>query len=246
MIRLILFGIGAIFISIASAFTYPIYAVLKRINRSKADHFALAFVKFGFSVFLFMSGVKCIYKGLENLPEDGEAVLFASNHRSLFDAMLSYKAFKGITGNLSKKELKKLPIIGWWIRSIYGVLLDRNDHTQGLRCVQECVRYINQGISILAYPEGTRGHEEGKLNMFHRGTFKIATIPGVPIVPVAINGTGDIFDDHRPYIKAHTAVVEFCKPIETKNLSKEELNVIQDTVQEIIQEKLISNAPDVK
>ena len=245
MIRLILFSFGAIIIAIASAFVYPVYWITRKINRKKGDFVALRFVKTGFNLFCFLCGVKCIYKGLEYLPEDGEAVLFASNHRSLFDAILSYKVFKGRTGNLSKKELKKLPIIGWWIRSIYGVLLDRSDHTQGLRCVQECIRYINEGISILAYPEGTRGHEEGKLNMFHRGTFKIATIPKVPIIPIAISGTGDIFDDHRPYIKARTAVVEFCKPIETKDLSKEELNNIHETVQSIIQEKLTANAAEI-
>jgi len=171
--------------------------------------------------------------------------MFASNHRGLFDAILTYKVVKGRTGNLSKKELKKTPIIGWWIRSIYGVLLDRHDKRQGLRCIQECIDNLKNGISMLAYPEGTRGHVEGELLMFHKGTFKMATKSGVRIIPVAINGTGDIFDDHRPYIKSRKAMVEFCPPIETKDLSPEELNVLHDTVKAIIQERITANAPEV-
>ena len=246
MFRLILFILGAIVIIIATGIVYPVYAIMKRINRHRADMIALHFVQWGFRFGCFLCGVTCVYKGLEYLPEDGDAVMYASNHRGLFDAILTYKAFKGRTGNLSKKELKKTPIIGWWIKSIYGVLLDRHDHKQGMQCVLECVDLLKQGISVLTYPEGTRGHVEGELLMFHRGTFKIATKAGTPIIPVAINGTGDIFDDHRPYIKSHRAVVEFCKPIETKDLTPEELENIHDIVHDIIQEKIRVNAAEVR
>ena len=246
MFRLILFGFGAIIIIIASGIVYPVYALVRRRDAFKADWIALHFVQWGFKLGCFLCGVTCVYKGLENLPEDGEPVLFASNHRGLFDAILTYKVLKGRTGNLSKKELKSTPIIGWWILSIHGVLLDRDDHKQGMKCVLECIDLLNQGISILAYPEGTRGHVEGELQMFHKGTFKIATKPGVPIIPVAINGTGDIFDDHRPFIKSHRAVVEFCEPVETKGLSQEELNEIHNKVHDIIYERIKANASEVR
>ena len=246
MIRLIFLFFGVIFISLASAVTYPVYALVKRFNRKKADFIALRFVQMGFNIAVFLCGTKVIYKGLEYLPEDGEPVVFMSNHRGLFDAILTYRVVKGRTGNLSKQELKKTPIIGWWIKSIYGVLLDRHDHKQGMKCVLECVDLLKRGISVLTYPEGTRGHKEGELQMFHRGTFKIAIKAGAPIIPVAINGTGDIFDDHRPKIKSHRAVVEFCKPIETQDLSQDELDNIHEVVKGIIQEKLRVNAADVR
>ena len=245
MFRLILFGIGALIIALATIICYPLYRIIRKINRKKGDWFALHFVQTGFALFIFMCGVKVTYKGLENLPKDGEAVLFASNHRSLFDAILTYRAFKGLTGNLSKKELKSYPIIGWWIGSIYGVLLDRHDRRQGMECILKCIDYINNGISILAYPEGTRSHVEGELLMFHKGTFKIAKQPLCPVVPVAVSGTGDIFDDHRPYIKARKAIVEFCPPINTASLTQEELGELHNTVRNTIQERLNVNTPEV-
>ena len=245
MIRLIFFGFGALIIIIATAFVYPVYWLVHRKNIKKGDMIALHFVQWGFRLGCFLCGVKVIYKGLEYLPEDGDGVMFASNHRGLFDAILTYKAVKGRTGNLSKKELKKTPIIGWWIETIYGVLLDRNDKRQGLLCIQKCTEHLKNGISMLAYPEGTRSHVEGELLMFHKGTFKMAIASGARIIPVAINGTGDIFDDHRPYIKARKALVEFCTPIETKGLSSEELTVLHETVRNIILEKITANAPEV-
>ena len=245
MIRLIFFGFGAIVITIATAFVYPVYWLVHRHNVKKGDMIALHFVQWGFKFGVFLCGVKVTYKGLEYLPEDGDAVMFASNHRGLFDAILTYKVVKGRTGNLSKKELKKTPIIGWWINTIYGVLLDRNDKRQGMMCIQKCIEYLNNGISMLAYPEGTRSHVEGELLMFHKGTFKMATRSGVRIIPVAINGTGDIFDDHRPYIKSRKAMVEFCPPIETKNLTQDEIMVLHDTVRDVIQARITANAPEV-
>ena len=245
MIRLIFFGFGALIIIIATAFVYPVYWLVHRRNEKKGDMIALHFVQWGFRLGVFLCGVKVRYKGLEYLPEDGDAVMFASNHRGLFDAILTYKVVKGRMGNLSKKELKKTPIIGWWINTIYGVLLDRNDKRQGMMCIQQCVDNLKKGISMLAYPEGTRGHVEGELLMFHKGTFKMATRAKVRIIPVAINGTGDIFDDHRPYIKARKAMVEFCPPIETENLTQDELLVLHDTVRDVIQEKITANAPEV-
>ena len=104
MFRLILFLFGAVIIIIATGIVYPVYAVMKRINRRKADMIALHFVQWGFKLGCFLCGVTCVYKGLEYLPEDGEGVMFASNHRGLFDAILTYKVVKGRTGNLSTNE----------------------------------------------------------------------------------------------------------------------------------------------
>ena len=237
---------GAVVIAVASAFVYPVFRIVKKRNPLKGDFIALHFVQFGFRFGCFLCGVTATYKGLEYLPEDGDAVVFAANHRSLFDAILFYRVMKGRTGNLAKKELKKTPIIGWWIESIYGVLLDRKDHRQGMECVLKCIDYLKQGVSMLVFPEGHRSHVEGELLMFHRGTFKIATKPGVRIIPVAFSGTGAIFDDHRPWIKSHHAVVEFCKPIETKDMTPEEQASVHDVVHDIILERIKANVSEIR
>lgn len=246
MIRLIFFLFGAVVIAIISAVALPLYRIIHKRNEKKGDLFALHFVQKSFAFGCWLCGVTCIYKGLEYLPEDGDPVVFMSNHRSLFDAILFYRVMKGRTGNLAKIELKKTPIIGWWIEAVYGVLLDRHNRRQGMQCVLKCIELLKKGISVLAFPEGTRGHVEGELLMFHKGTFKIATKSGARIIPVAVSGTGDIFDDHRPYIKSHRAVMEFCPPVYPEQLSPEDQENIHDYVKNIIQERLNANASLVR
>lgn len=246
MIRLILFLFGAVVIIIATAFVYPFYRIVRHFNEKKGDMVALRFVQKSFGFGCFLCGVSCVYKGLEYLPEDGDPVVFVANHRSLFDAILFYRVMKGRTGNLAKKELKKTPIIGWWIETVYGVLLDRKDRRQGMECVLKCIELLKRGISMLVFPEGTRGHVENELLMFHKGTFKIATKSGARIIPVAISGTGDIFDDHRPYIKSHRAVMEFCEPIEISSLSEEEIANIHNIVHDIILERIRINSAETR
>ena len=245
MMRLILFAFGAIFVALTSAITYPIYKLTLKRDQKKGELFAHHYVQWGLKVFAACAGARALYKGLEYIPEDGCPVVYVSNHRSLFDVILTYPVFKGRTGALAKIELKSMPVVGWWIEAVHGVLLDRHDKKQGLMCVLKCIDNLKNGISMLVFPEGTRGHVEGELLPFHKGTFKIAIKPQVPIIPLAISGTGDIFDDHRPFFKAHRVVIEFCQPIDVSALSLEEQNNIQDIVQAIIQERITANESEV-
>ncbi|MCF0229945.1 MAG: 1-acyl-sn-glycerol-3-phosphate acyltransferase [Parasporobacterium sp.] len=245
MIRLIFFSLGAILIAIATVFVYPIYRITRKRDQKKGDLLALHFVQWGLKVWSVCAGSKVTYKGLEYLPEDGDPVVYASNHRSLFDVILTYPVFKGRTGALAKIELRSLPLVGWWIRTVYGVLIDRKDVRQGLQCILQCIDNLRNGISMLVYPEGTRGHVDGDLLPFHKGTFKVVTKSKVRVIPVAIVGTGDMFDDHRPFFKSRRAIIEFCEPVETCKLSPEELGFLQDTVHDIILERITANLQEL-
>ncbi len=48
---------------------------------------------------------------------------------------------------------------------------------------------LRGGVSLLVFPEGTRSRD-GKLTRFHDGVFILAARTGVPIIPVAIHGSG--------------------------------------------------------
>lgn len=245
MIRLILFAFGSIYIAAATGIMLPVYKLTMKKDKTRAEFIAHHFVQWAMKVWCKCCGASALYKGLEYIPEDGEAVVYIANHRSLFDVILTYPVFKGRTGALAKIELKSTPLVGLWIEKVHGVMLDRKDKRQGLKCVLQCIDYINQGISMLVFPEGTRSHTEGELLPFHKGTFKIATKAKAKIVPLAISGTGDIFDDHRPFFKAHRAVIEFCEPIDVNTLTPEEVANIDNIVRDIIQERIKANESEV-
>ncbi|HEY0713868.1 MAG TPA: lysophospholipid acyltransferase family protein, partial [Polyangia bacterium] len=60
-----------------------------------------------------------------------------------------------------------------------------------LRSLTKAAARIREGASILAFPEGTRSRT-GEVLPFKRGLFALALEAGVPIVPVAIEGSGKV------------------------------------------------------
>ena len=200
--------------------------------------FVQAELRFG----VFLSGAKIEYVGRENMPKKGEAVVYISNHRGFFDIMSTYPVFKDCTGFIAKKEMRTWPLIGWWMSSVYCLFLDRKDRRQGIATILEGVEYVKKGISMYIFPEGTRSKTEGEMLPFKHGSFKLATKAGAPIVPIAINGSGKIFDDHVPLVKKGNVRVEFLKPIETKDLTPEELSNLPERVHSIIEEIVKAHA----
>lgn len=127
--------------------------------------------------------------GEENLPKEGP-VVFISNHQGYADivafcaVLAKYIQF----GYVAKSELEKVPLYGAWIRRIRSVLIKRHDPRESLKAIEEGIELIDKGFSMLIFPEGTRS-QCAEMADFKRGAFKLATKPGVPIVPVTIMGS---------------------------------------------------------
>lgn len=238
MIRFILIIIAVIITCILTVFVYPFSLLAGLFRRRWRDLIALRFVQFELRVGRFLSGAKIEYHGLEYLPKKGEAVVYISNHRGFFDIISTYPIFPDCTGFVAKKEMRTWPLLGWWMSSVYCLFLDRKDRRQGIQTIRKGAEYVKQGISMWIFPEGTRSKVEGEMLPFKHGSFKLATIPQAPIVPVAINGSGKIFDDHVPRVVPGNVRVEFMEPIETKGLSPEELQKLPERVHALIEEKV--------
>ena len=234
MIRLILLFI---FLTIYFIVSIPIQLfelILERINIDARNKSSLAIVKWGLKVIGFISGVKLEVNGLDNIP-DGQAVLFVGNHISFFDIIVTYPLMKRPTGYIAKKEIKKVPFLSWWMYFVNCIFLDRKDPRQGLKSVLEASEKIKNGTSIFLFPEGTRS-KDGKLAEFKDGGFKIATKSKAPIVPVGIQGTSDILENHFPIIKSGKVIVNFGKPVYTSEMSKAEQKSLPDLVREQVKE----------
>lgn len=197
------------------------------------DKSSLAIVLWAFRVVLFICGTKIIVKNKENVPTD-TAVLYVGNHRSLFDILITYIQVPRPTGYIAKIEIEKVPLLRWWMRHLYCLFLDRENIKQGLKTVLTGVEQVKSGISMTIFPEGTRCKEEGTLLPFKEGSFKIAEKGGVPIVPITIVNSSGIFENQFPRVKAQTVIVDYGKPIYTKDLDKETLKNLGSHVRELI------------
>ena len=150
---------------------------------------------------------------------------------------------KRLTGYVAKKEMEKYLTLTTWMRRLYCLFLDRSDPKQGLKTILTAIDYIKRGISICIFPEGTRNTgAELSLLPFKDGAFKIATKTGCPIVPICMNNTAEIFENHFPKIRKTHVVIEYQKPIYPDRLDKETKRHIGDHVESIIKETIEKNA----
>lgn len=240
MIRFILLALFVLLFLICSIPLLLAEYFIGKFNMDVKNRSSLAIVQWAFRVCLFITGVKLTVIGEENVPKD-EPVLYIGNHRSYFDVVITYARVPNPTGYISKKEILRYPLLRDWMRYLHCLFLDRQDLKQGMKTILEGIEKVKSGISICIFPEGTRNKVNDTFLPFHEGSFKIAEKTGCAIIPMSLNNTADIFEDHLPRIKKTHVILEYGKPIYMSEMSREEKKGIGMKVQQIIKETYFKN-----
>lgn len=174
--------------------------------------------------------------GKENLPKEGP-VLYISNHQAAADIVVLCAALDSIQFSfVTKAELAKVPLYGKWIDRVRAIFLTREDPRSSLQSIKTGIEYLEMGFSLLVFPEGTRSRGI-IMGEFKPGAFKLATKPGVPIIPVTINGTYRTYEDTGIMTGAPVQVMVH-PAIPTKGLTREQERDLPDQVKAVIQEGL--------
>ena len=240
MIRFIL---ALLFAIIALILSVPFWLIVKLIghfNPEREELIALGFVRFAFSVIVWLSGAKVTTIGYENIPTD-RAVLYIGNHRSYFDILISGRKLYRPTAYIAKKDFEHIPILSLWMKSLRCLFLDREYLKQGLKTILTAIDYVKNGRSIYIYPEGTRNKTDQPLLPFKEGTMKIATKSGCPIIPVAITGSRDVFEAQFPKLRPAKVVIGYGEPIYPDRLEGDDLKFIGKYTANIIEGLLKEN-----
>ena len=233
MIRLILIATILILYLIIGIPVLLIEWVIGKFNPRARDISSLRMVQAAFKLMLWITGSDITYIGHENVPKD-QAVLYVGNHCSYFDILLTSVRAPRPTGYVAKIEMLRYPLLRNWMRNIRCTFLDRKDVKKGMKTILDNIALLKNGISVCVFPEGTRNRTSASLLEFHDGSLKMAEKSGCPIVPMAINNSGAIFEDHLPKIVKSHVVIEYCDPIYMEDLSKEEKRFIGKQVADII------------
>jgi 1-acyl-sn-glycerol-3-phosphate acyltransferase len=175
--------------------------------------------------------------GKENLPEKGP-VLFVANHQSFADIPVACTVLdKFQFGFVAKSTLERNPIYGRWIRDTRNVYINRKSARASLRAIEDGIELLNQGFSILIFPEGARSRCSD-IDEFKKGSLRLATKSGVPVIPIAIHNAYRVFEEYG-YVKYGIDVgFNILPPIETKGMPKDIANNLAAEVENIIRQDL--------
>lgn len=172
--------------------------------------------------------------GKENIP--GVPCCYIGNHTSILDIPILIDSVGKCMGFIAKKEMMKVPVLGYWMMKYKGVPLDRENAREAIKVIREGADNIKNGYSMAIFPEGTRS-KDGKIGEFKKGSLKLATMAKAPIVPVAIDGAYRAYEIDKKF-KTIDITITFSEPIYTENLTKEEEKGLMDNVRTIIMKNL--------
>lgn len=242
MIRLLFVAGFVILFLILSIPLMFIEWIIGKFNMDLKNRSSLAIVNWAFRVCIWGAGTKVTVIGEENVPKD-QAVLYVANHRSYFDILLTYVRVPRPTGYVAKKEMLKWPLLRQWMKNLHCQFLDRENLKEGMKTILACIDLVKSGVSICIFPEGTRNKVNDTFLPFHEGSFKIAEKAGCPIVPISINNSAAVFEDHLPKIRKAHVMIEYCKPIYPDQMTKEEKKRVGAYAAEVIKETYQKNKP---
>lgn len=169
---------------------------------------------------VWLTGVRVKTIGLDRF-DHSRSYIFMTNHASNLDPPIQIPLIPRRTSVMVKKELFKVPILGYAMRLALFVPVDRGNRDAGIDAVRSAKAVVQEGLNITIYVEGKRSFD-GKLLPFKKGPFYLATECDIPVIPMTIVGTHYAMPKARFSIKPGQVQVIFHEPIEPKDFGSRE------------------------
>ena len=138
-------------------------------------------------ILLLAAGARVKVLHAERLDRS-RAFVVAPNHESFFDIPVLFSAMPRAIAFLAKRNLFKLPFMGWSMAAAGFVPVDRGKKGRTLATIDTALKRLEGGRWLVVFPEETRTRT-GDLLPFKAGAALIAVRSGRPILPLGIAGT---------------------------------------------------------
>jgi 1-acyl-sn-glycerol-3-phosphate acyltransferase len=165
-----------------------------------------------------------------DVPEDPRRpYVVVSNHQSNADIPVISRLPWEMKW-VAKAELFKVPVVGWLLRMAGDIAVDRRDPTSRAHVLVAARDYLRERCSVMFFPEGTRSRD-GRVRSFAPGAFRLAIEAGVPVLPLAVDGTRDALPKHGwRFGNAIDARVRVLPPVPTDGLGAGDVDALRDRV----------------
>lgn len=135
---------------------------------------------------------------------------------------------------IGKESLFSLPLLGRMMHLSRDIPVDRSSRMSRARVLAEASKRLKLGSSVMIMPEGTRT-PDGTVGPFNEGAFRLAIKLGIPILPVAVEGTYDALpkDDWR-FGARHEIQLHVFEPVSVEGLSAADAGALQRQVRDLL------------
>jgi len=162
--------------------------------------------------------------GKRNVPPTG-GVLLATNHQSFLDPILVGVQLYRPVSYLARSTLFDNRYFGWLIRALHAFPVRRGEGDVG--AMKETIRRLKEGHALNIFPEGSRS-EDGEIAKIKSGIALVIRRAGVPVVPVAIDGSFAAWPKGSKLPRPHPIRMMYGKPMDLAHLKPDEIAAALD------------------
>jgi len=190
---------------------------------------------YGAAKALLLAGGKLMFRlrheGVEHVPREG-GLIIASNHQSHLDPPMIGVGVPRFIHFMAKRELFKNRLLGWFMRNVGVILVDRS---QGRGALESALACLKEGGTVMIFPEGTRSLT-GRINRGRKGVAVIAHRSGAAVLPGCIEGSKKCFPVGSKTIKPGRIKVRFAKPLRFEHIPEGTIpeSVLAETTKKIM------------
>ncbi|MCR5177871.1 MAG: 1-acyl-sn-glycerol-3-phosphate acyltransferase [Lachnospiraceae bacterium] len=178
----------------------------------------------------FTGAIRTVGSGQENLPHDGGYILYP-NHQGKYDVLGIMHTHDKPVSFIIDDSASHGPLISEFTDLVQAGRIKLADLRQTMQLFRERAGIVAAGQRLIIFPEGV--YYKGKQNElaeFKPGSFKLAKMAKVPIVPVAI------YDSYKPFnsmvFGPVITYVNYLQPIPYEEYADKRTNEIAEMVHE--------------
>jgi 1-acyl-sn-glycerol-3-phosphate acyltransferase len=170
----------------------------------------------------------------ERFPKKGPAIAVV-NHNSNMDVLAMSVVVRGRVRTMAKDSLFKVPLLGWWLRSVgmFPVIRDASD----IEAFNNALDLLKNGNILFMAPEGTRKKVDGQSPRPKTGFIRLAQLVGCPIIPIAIYGTDKVLPPNAWFPIPSKIAVKVGEPVilPKLELTKEKKELVQKQAEDVME-----------
>ncbi len=222
VLRTIWVAFIAVVVTIPAATATMVVAMARRSTSPAIDRI----IRWWAKSIVAAAGIDLQTENVDSVRADHRYIL-VSNHYSYFDIPCVFAAIEQPIRFMAKISLFKIPIFGWALARSGFIPIDRKNRRTAVKSFDLAAKRIRQGNTIVVFPEEGRSRTR-EMRPFQRGGFLLALKSELPILPIAIDGTHDVFPVGAKRVKPGRVTVKVGHVMPTAGLSLRDKDRLAD------------------